>query len=322
MLSTSAYEADGVWRGQRADLDENQYPEFLGQTELAPAYGFAVESAGVSFLNARATYRKVLNRDRVVLSPFPDDDGNFDTLSETRTSTEKVGGAVVSTAPSLGSIHGSAIYDLYLRAATEHAAGVDWFVTDDLSVGTAYDYYEPTFDGDSIFNWFSHHGMLTLDAHASWRLSRRVSTALRGGVRRLSTDGDPDDFDVSTSSPAESSTAEVLEPLGSARLDYRLPAVDLTTSLMGEGGKRARRLGGDVGGLHRVGVVDASWLLSVYDFEDAYRPTRGATSFTYVLGFGMSPFRAGRFGLEWEHSMNAVSGQRLRLAATLEVRVE
>jgi hypothetical protein len=98
MLSTSAYEADGVWRGQRDGLDENQWPEFLGENALAPAYGFAVASAGISFLDARATYGKVLNRDRVVLSPFPDDAGNFETLSETRTSTERIGGAEIGVA--------------------------------------------------------------------------------------------------------------------------------------------------------------------------------------------------------------------------------
>jgi hypothetical protein len=40
-----------------------------------------------------------------------------------------------------------------------------------------------------------------------------------------------------------------------------------------------------------------------------------------VLGAGVSPFETTRFGVEWEHSMNRLVGQRFRLLATLDLAV-
>jgi len=69
------------------------------------------------------------------------------------------------------------------------------------------------------------------------------------------------------------------------------------------------------------GLYDALVVLSLYDWEDALRPTRDATSFGYVLGGGVSPFERTRLGLEWEHDMNRLVGQRYRVLATLDLTI-
>jgi hypothetical protein len=69
------------------------------------------------------------------------------------------------------------------------------------------------------------------------------------------------------------------------------------------------------------GRYDALLVLSLYDWHDDLRPERDATSFTYVVGGGIAPFGRTRMGLEWEHSMNALVGQRYRVLATFDFTV-
>ena len=92
---------------------------------------------------------------------------------------------------------------------------------------------------------------------------------------------------------------------------------------MAELGKRGHRVGGDVTTTKEFdnGYYDALVVLSVYDWADELRPNRDATSFTYVLGGGVTPFDRTRFGVEWEHSMNRLVGQRFRVLATLDLTV-
>jgi hypothetical protein len=92
---------------------------------------------------------------------------------------------------------------------------------------------------------------------------------------------------------------------------------------MDEHGDRGRRRGGDAS-VRRTfdrGLYDASTRLSVYDWVDPLRPMTNATSLTYVLGGGFRPTRRTRVGLEWEHSMNELVGQRFRALCTFDLTV-
>jgi hypothetical protein len=85
-------------------------------------------------------------------------------------------------------------------------------------------------------------------------------------------------------------------------------------------------LGGDVTGRRRFGNrYDGVCVLSLWDWSDALRPDRDATSFGYVLGAGVTPgpnfFARSRFGFELEHEMNRVVGQRFRALLTLDLTV-
>jgi hypothetical protein len=305
MLATSRFEADGVQRGDRTNLGVNVWPSYLDESKLAPAYGVAIESAGLDFLSTRLTYRRVINRDAVITSPFPDERGSFVRLSGDRVSTERVGWAATATAKDLGNLHGELVYDLLATRLSGAAGSLDWFATPALTVSADYDYFLPTFDGDSIWNWFTHFGTTTVRGRARLDASRYWSFAGSFGVRSFETEGDP-------SAPAADSTARssLLDLLGTIDATFRRPELRAGLRLTDEHGDRGVRRGGDVTfqRFFDSKTYDASAILSLYRFEDPLRQdatgNRDATSTTYVIGLGYRPFPIFRAGAEWEHSMS------------------
>ncbi|MCA9597900.1 MAG: hypothetical protein KC776_31530 [Myxococcales bacterium] len=320
LLATSRYTADGVYRGNRSELEANQYPYYLEESKLAPAYGFALESSGVSWIHGRLSYRKVINRDTVVVSPFADAGGGFVTVGGDRVSSERIGYSARLSAESLGAVRGSVVYDFVNQLFSEHALAADWYATEKLTVGADYDYYYPTFDADSIFNWFTHEATTTYLGRAEYRASRRFDVALSGGARVFRTEGDSATY-ASTFDRSESGM--LTDVLGNAGGRYRWRDGSVELRSMGETGKRGHRVGGDVTTRQAFdyGLYDAMVVLSLYDWNDDLRSQRDATSFGYVLGGGYSPLERTRLGLEWEHSMNRLVGQRYRVLATLDVTV-
>ncbi len=327
MLASPRWEADGVYRGSRDGLDVNQYPAYLAESKLAPAYGFAIESTGVQWIHSRLSYRKVINRDPVYVSPFADTGRGFTTVGGDRVSSEKLGYAARLNAAGLGAVSGSLVYDFYNQLLSEYDGSLDWYATDRITLGADYDYYLPTFDADSIFNWFAHEGTTHIAGRASWQASRRIALAASGGVQIFRTEGDPTSYAAAVQSSATPdpglASGALLDALGTLSGSYRWSAGSVGLRTMGETGDRGHRAGADLttkktfGG----GFYDALAILSVYDWSDALRPTRDATSFTYVLGGGVNPFDRTRMGVEWEHSMNRLSGQRFRVLATLDFTV-
>jgi hypothetical protein len=321
MLSTSRFEPDGVYRGDRHDLEFNEYPMYLEQSELAPAWGFAVETAGVHFIHGRLSYRKVYNRDTVVVSPFADAGGGFRTVGGDRVSSERLGYALRAEANRLGALNGNVVYDFYNQRITEYRAGLDWYAADFLTLGAEHDYYLPTFDGDSIFNWFSHQGMSTTRGRASAVFSRRLDASASGGVRTFRTEGDSGAYALNGGDRSETGTVhDLLADLGGR---YRWSDGSVGLRGMAETGGRGHRVGADVTTTKTFdeGLYDTLLVLSLYDWSDDLRRQRDATSFHYVLGGGFSPLEATRLGVEFEHSINDLVGQRFRVLATLDVAV-
>jgi hypothetical protein len=306
-LSSSRFEADGVFRGSRRGMDPYLWPAYLSESRLAPAYGVAVASSGVSWLDTRLTYRKVENRDTVVVAPFADASGNFATTGGARVSSERVGWAGTATAADLGSLQGNVVYDALVRRPTEYGASLDWLPSPTIDVGADAGYFLPTFDGDSIWNWFVHMGTTTLQGRARWAATRRVSFGASGGVRRFDSEGE----------------GALVDVLGSIDGAYRAPEETASLRLMNESGERGRRRGGDAATRRFFvrGLYDASAIVSVYDWSDPLRTRGSATSFTYVLGGGFRPLPRTRLGVEWEHSMNDLVGQRFRALCTLDLTV-
>lgn len=327
LLATERYSSSGVYRGNRDDLEANEYPHYLEESRLAPAYGFALETAGVHWIHGRLSYRKVVNRDTVVVSPFADAGGGFTTVSGDRISSERLGYSLRADTPSLGAVRGSFVYDFYNKLFSEYALAADWYTTEQITVGADYDYYYPTFDGDSIFNWFTHSGMTTLQGRGEWRPSRRFDVSLAGGIKMFETEGNSgsygEDEQIPGVEPDRSETGRLTDVLGDAGARYRWGDGSVGLRSMAEAGKRGHRAGGDVTATKTFerGFYDTQVVLSVYDWSDDLRPQRDATSFTYVLGGGVTPFDETRLGLEWEHSMNRLVGQRFRVLATLDLTV-
>lgn len=319
-LSTPRWEADGVYRGDRSDLDFNRWPSFLRESKLAPAYGFALESAGLHWLATRLSYRKVITRDTVLVSPFADAGNGFTTLGGARVSSERIGYSVRVSDSGLGAVSGSAVYDLYNQVFSEYLATLDFYASSTLNLGAEYEYYLPTFDADSIWNWFSHRGSQTALGRVSWSASRTLDLSGSAGARIFETEGKPSTYDETANPDETGRLADLL-----TTLNGRQRWADGSVTLRGllEAGQRGHRTGADVTTTQAFdgGLYDALLILSLYDWHDDLRPDRDATSFSYVLGGGIRPLQRTRMGVEWEHSMNQLVGQRFRVLATLDLTV-
>jgi hypothetical protein len=148
-LSTSRFESDGVWRGNRAGYDPSLYPAFQ-QNDVAPVVAAAVEATGVTWLHARLTYRRVLDTGASNTSEFASGLYTPATYSGTRISSEKLGYSIDAAFAQIGSARAGLIYDLYGAKFGSIYANVDAFLGHGITVGVDYQFYQPTFAGDSI----------------------------------------------------------------------------------------------------------------------------------------------------------------------------
>jgi hypothetical protein len=120
-FGTRRFEAQGVYRGDRYGYDATYYPSFLDESRLAPAAGLAVEASALGVLHSRLSYRKVMNRDEVNVSPFLDlGDGQY-FLRGTRTSSERLGYSLRASSKDVGALNGSFVYDFYNQIFSEYA---------------------------------------------------------------------------------------------------------------------------------------------------------------------------------------------------------
>ena len=159
-LSTSRFEAQGMWRGRRSDFGgpgEPRANDFTGYQEasVAPAFGAALESSGPSWIHARVSYRRVFNTGAATTNAFESDGASATDVDEIRTSSERIGGSFQLIESSLGGVRGGLAYDLYRQVIPNAYAGVEVFAGERVTVGADLDYVEPVFDADSIFNWFT-----------------------------------------------------------------------------------------------------------------------------------------------------------------------
>ena len=109
---------------------------------------------------------------------------------------------------------------------------------------------------------------------------------------------------------------------GSAQIRYKTSNTHLglrTNIQAGDGGRRA---GGDVYG-------ERTWLthyvanarVGMWEWKDDLRPDREATSFGYVLGLGYRFFNRSFAGVDFQHDINRLVGQRFRLMFNLTLAV-
>lgn len=322
-FGTRRFESQGVYRGDRYGYDTAYYPSFLDESRLAPAAGLSVDAAAFGFLHSRLSYRRVINRDRVSLSPWLDPGGGQYFLSGSRISSERLGYSLRADSAKLGALMGSVVYDFYNQLVSEYAASASAYVTPSVTLGASFDRYTPTFDGDSIFNWFSRSPTTSALGRADMRFSRRLSATVSGGVRWFETQGDPARY---ASNPDSSKTTRLYDLSLDAGARYDIGSSSVMLRGGGETGERGHRLGGDLTARRQFSVrYDGTCVLSVWDWSDGLRRDRDATSFGYVLGGGFTPgpsfFARSRFGIELEHQINRLVGQRFRALLTLDLTV-
>jgi hypothetical protein len=336
-LSIGRYERSGVWRGDRDIVKDapDVFPTFQ-QAHLAPAFGAALETAGPHWLHARVDYRRVYNTGSVVTSSFPDANNQFKTTSDTRTSSERVGFAADTTLGDAAAAKGGVIYDFYNQLFSAYYLNLDGFVTQKVTVGADFDYFRPTFDADSIWNWFTHSPVTTATGRVAMAATDQLDLALSGGLRWWETDDDPANhttlspdnsgrlLDQGTpADPEASKTTRLRDVLANANGRYRWSKGVATVRGVFETGERGRREGVDVGGERRFsgGQYGVSLRTSLFDWRDDLRPDRSATSFGYVLGGAWRPSPKAEMMLEWEHNMNHLVGQRFRVLALVNLLV-
>ena len=356
-LSTGRFERQGVWRGSHGafggtgEPEVVDYPSYL-YAEPAPAFGVALETNGPSFVHGRFDYRRVYNTGKVLTQQFPDPTGGYRTVRGLRVSQDRLGYAADINKSDLGGLKAGFSYDLYSQIIGTLYAGLEAYLGHKVTVGADLDYFVPTFDADSIWNWFTRSPVTTILGRASVDVTSRFDIAASGGIRMWKADGDPDTFgqgqckafggitpadclngskffDASGNAEVRkfsrdeanrslSTTTDVLANLGGR---YRFNTANLGLRGMLETGDRGRRTGADVTGEKQLdgGRYTLGSRVSFYNWRDPLRPGRGANSFAYVLGGGYKPAELADVRIEWEHDINRLVGQRFRIVALLNL---
>lgn len=195
-LSTGRYERQGVWRGSHTGFggpDQPSvvdYPSFL-YTEPAPAFGVAVETAGTPYVHSRFSYRRVYNTSTALTAQFPDPQGGgFRTVDGARISQDRFGWAADVSKPGLGAARGGLSYDLYNQIFATAYGGLEAYLGKTATIGADLDYFVPTFDADSIWNWFTHGPVTTATVRVAVRIGKRFDLAASGGARLWTAEGD------------------------------------------------------------------------------------------------------------------------------------
>jgi len=368
-LSTSRFESQGVWRGSHTGFVAGggteapsvvDYPSYV-YAEPAPAYGVALESNGPSWVHGRFSYRHVYNTGTALTTQFPEPDGGgFHAVTGLRTSQERLGFAGDIGKSDIGVLKGSFVYDLYNQLVSSYVASAEVYAGKHVTVGADADYFVPTFDGDSIWNWFTHGPMTSLTGRVALRVSKRFNVTGSGGARLFRTYGDPTPVAgglsafgagecaaVKATSPAlncalgqvwydpagaahaydtaeaNRAAATTVDAIANLNGRYRFASGDVGLKGMVETGARGSREGADVNGEKRWdgGRYLTAARVSVYGWSDPTRPDRDAVSFGYVLTGGFKPAQLANIKLEWEHDTNRLVGQRYRVMALVNVRV-
>lgn len=367
VLSTGRWERNGIWRGSHAGFGNqagqptvNDYPSYQ-YAQPAPAFGAALESAGPSWIHGRVTYRRVYNLGTSITQQFPSPaapgvEGGYPAVRGLRVSSDRIGYAAslnfLAGAPFRAPIgvKGGFAYDLYASTVSSAFGGVEAYIGQKATIGADVDYYLPTFDADSIWNWFTHGASTTFTGRAAVRVSRAFDFSLQGGARLWATEGDPATFGTGQCEaaggpscapgqsyldptqfslndfgrdPANRKQALVLDGIGNAAARYRLGSGVIGLRAMAQAGERGHRAGGDLSGDQAFvgGKVQLGARVSVFDWADPARPDRSATSFGYVLGAGYKHSSIADVRVEWQHDMNRLVGHRFRVVGLLNLWV-
>ncbi len=329
-LSSSRFESDGVWRGNRQNYDPSLYPQFQ-PAAIAPAYGAAIESTGVTWLHSRLTYRRVYDTGASNTSEFASGLYSPVIYDGTRISSDRLGYAIEANLRDYGGVKAGIVYDFYNDEASQAYASVDGYVGKKVTVSADYDYYVPTFDADSIWNFFAGEPMNDLGLRANVDLTDHISFAGGGKLRVYAVQTAPQAPGGPTYSPYPNygPTLDVFpgnghpfDEGGNLSARYRTGATLVTLRGAGNWGDEGDRVGADVAAQH---VFESRYVTSVrtgvWQWDDKLRPDRDATSFNYVLGVGYRFAPRCQTAFEFEHDMNRLVGQRVRLMLMLSLAV-
>ncbi len=326
-LSTPRFQSDGVWRGDRTGYDPSLYTAFQ-PNDIAPAIGLAIETAGFSWMHGRLTYRRVYNTGSSNVSMFASGLTAPVTYDGTRVSSERVGYSVDGNLAQVGGVRGGFAWDMYNAKMASMYASLDAYAGQKLTLSLDYDYYAPTYDADSIWNFFMGEPMNDLGARASYSLSDYVSMAggVHGRIFQTQTD-----VTSNTASPnITAANNPNYYPTNGASFDggfdvsIRQKTGENQNGVRGSGnfGREGDRAGGELF-FDRV-LYDrylAGGRMSVYQWNDKLRPGRDATSFGAVASVGYKVAKRTRVRFDQEMNVNRIVGAGFRSMIWLTVAV-
>jgi len=319
--SVGRWEADGVWRGDRSGMDPTQYPSFQ-QADVAPAFGVALETTGVSWLHGRLTYRRVYNTNDSIVSQFMNGDFSPVTYSGTRVSSEKLGYGINANAAKIGGVSGGVVYDFYANTTQSIWASADLYLGKKVIASLDYDYFQPTFDADSIWNFFGAYPMNDVGARVLWDATPKLSLSAGGHVRAFQNDATPNPIPNNTNRlPVDQfapQTQYTFAGGGSLGMRFRRKDTLITSNAVVNVGDQGDRAGGDV---FVERLFDGRWVLNgrvgIWHWEDKLRPDRRTSSYGAVIGGAYRFFHGSQVGVEWENDINGIVGWRTRVLGYL-----
>jgi hypothetical protein len=327
-LSTPRFERDGVWRGDRTGYDPSLYPSFQ-PSDVAPVVGVALDSTGVTWLHGRLTYRRAMNTGASNVSQFASGLTTPASYDGTRVSSERVGYSVdANVAEALGARAGIA-YDVYLARVASLFASVDVFATKRLTLGVDYDFYQPTFDADSIWNFFASEPMNDLGVRATLVATDRLSLSAGAHARvytlqtaQISPIASPNIDGPGADRSYYPSSALAFDEGGNLAARYKWGEGALGVRGSGNFGDGGDRVGGDV---YAERLLETRYVLegraSLWQWNDKLRPGRDATSVGYVAGVGYRFAPRSQALFEIQHDVNRLVGHRFRAMIWLSVAV-
>jgi hypothetical protein len=325
-LSSPQFERDGIWRGNRSGFDPSLYPSFQ-PSDIAPAIGFAAESTGVTWLHARLTYRRVLDTGQSNVSEFSSGLTSPGLYSGARVSQERIGYSVDADWSTYGSVRAGLAYDLYDQKMSSVYATIDAFATKKLTLSLDYDFFQPTYDADSIWNFFASEPMNDIGLRATLNPTDRLSISAHAHVRIYDIATSPINGDgylnVGTSANAYYPTnGHPFDDGAGFSARYRFGGTLIGARADGNFGDAGDRVGGDVFAEKTFEThYFATGRLSLWQWDDKLRPDRDATSFGYVAGVGYIFAPRARASVNFDDNMNRLVGQQFRVMLTLSIAV-
>jgi hypothetical protein len=325
-LSTPRWERDGIWRGDRTGYDPSLYPSFQPD-DVAPVVGASLESVGVTWLHGRLTYRRVLNTGASNESEFASGLTTPVVYTGSRVSQERLGYSVDATLSDLGGARAGLAYDLYLAKFASIYASADAFVGKRLTLSLDYDYYQPTFDADSIWNFFMGMPMNDVGLRGTVLATDKLtlSAGAHAKIYTLQTEEETANASVNIQSSNPSyfpSSNLAFDGGGNVNARYRWQEGWLGMNGAGNFGGGGDRVGADV---YAERLLESRYILqaraSLWQWNDKIRPDRDATSLGYVAGVGYAFAPRARALFELEHDMNRIVGQRFRAMIWFTVAV-
>lgn len=291
-LSPSTFETDGTQRLPRGGLDPSAYPA-IDEPALAPVWGAALESTGMMWVHGRVSYREV--------------------QTEGRINDRRLGYSANVTPFEPLTARAALVWDLHLGFVSEVNGGVEVQVLRPLVLGAEFVHFTPTFDGDSIWNFFPVEPMNDARLRAQVQLAEGLEASAMGFARLLSAE---------TPADAEgASESDVVTDLGGAASVRGWSRVaEIQGRLHGSDGYGGLRLGADAWAMRRLwnDRLAATLRLSLWRWANREEPA--TTAFAYVVGGEYRFSQPAKLLVELEHDVGQAVGHRFRLLALLDLR--